>query len=109
MTNKIEFTKSAINEIERITAIKGSNNYFRITVKGGGCSGFQYGFTFDDEQAEDDALIGHQGVRVLVDSLSYGYLVGSVLDYKEGLEGSRFAVSNPGASTTCGCGSSFAI
>ncbi len=81
----------------------------RVFVTGGGCSGFQYGFTFDDDRAEDDALIQKDGVRVLVDSLSYGYLVGSVLDYQEGLEGSRFAVSNPGASSTCGCGSSFAI
>ncbi|MAE21028.1 MAG: iron-sulfur cluster insertion protein ErpA [Pseudomonas sp.] len=81
----------------------------RVFVTGGGCSGFQYGFTFDDERADDDALIDKDGVRVLIDSLSYGYLVGSVLDYQEGLEGSRFAVSNPGASSTCGCGSSFSI
>lgn len=81
----------------------------RVFVTGGGCSGFQYGFTFDDERAEDDTLIALDGVRVLVDSLSYGYLAGSVLDYKEGLEGSRFVVNNPGASSTCGCGSSFSI
>lgn len=81
----------------------------RVFVTGGGCSGFQYGFTFDDERAEDDTIIEMDGVRVLVDSLSYGYLVGSVLDYKEGLEGSRFVVNNPGASSTCGCGSSFSI
>lgn len=81
----------------------------RVFVTGGGCSGFQYGFTFDDERAEDDAFIQADGARVLVDSLSYGYLVGSLIDYQEGLEGSRFAVSNPGASSTCGCGSSFAV
>ncbi len=81
----------------------------RVFVTGGGCSGFQYGFTFDDDRAEDDTMIEMDGVRVLVDSLSYGYLVGSVLDYKEGLEGSRFVVNNPGASSTCGCGSSFSI
>ena len=81
----------------------------RVFVTGGGCSGFQYGFTFDDERADDDAYIEQEGVRVLVDSLSYGYLVGSTLDYKEGLEGSRFAVENPGASSTCGCGSSFSV
>ena len=81
----------------------------RVFVTGGGCSGFQYGFTFDDDRAEDDTIIETDGVRVLIDSLSYGYLVGSVLDYKEGLEGSRFLVSNPGASSTCGCGSSFSI
>lgn len=81
----------------------------RVFVTGGGCSGFQYGFTFDDEKAEDDYFFNADGVRVLVDSLSYGYLVGSVLDYKEGLEGSRFTVDNPSATSTCGCGSSFSI
>jgi iron-sulfur cluster assembly accessory protein len=78
-------------------------------VTGGGCSGFQYGFTFDDERNEDDSVIFKDGARVLVDSLSYQYLVGSNVDYQEGLEGSRFMVNNPGASSTCGCGSSFAI
>lgn len=81
----------------------------RVFVTGGGCSGFQYGFTFDDERADDDSLIDKEGVRVLIDSLSYQYLVGSDLDYREGLEGSRFVVENPGASSTCGCGSSFSI
>lgn len=81
----------------------------RVFVTGGGCSGFQYGFTFDDERADDDALIAADGVRVLVDALSYGYLVGSVLNYKEGLEGSRFTVDNPSATSTCGCGSSFSV
>jgi len=81
----------------------------RVFVTGGGCSGFQYGFTFDDERADDDTLIERDGVRVLVDSLSYSYLVGSLIDYQEGLEGSRFAVNNPSATSTCGCGSSFSI
>ena len=81
----------------------------RVFVTGGGCSGFQYGFTFDDERNEDDSVILKEGARVLVDSLSYQYLVGSNVDYQEGLEGSRFVVSNPGASSTCGCGSSIAI
>lgn len=81
----------------------------RVFVTGGGCSGFQYGFTFDDERNEDDYAISKDGARVLIDSLSYQYLVGSNVDYKEGLEGSRFVVNNPGASSTCGCGSSFAI
>jgi iron-sulfur cluster insertion protein len=81
----------------------------RVFVTGGGCSGFQYGFTFDDERNEDDSVIFKDGARVLVDSLSYQYLVGSNVDYQEGLEGSRFMVNNPGASSTCGCGSSFAI
>jgi iron-sulfur cluster insertion protein len=81
----------------------------RVFVTGGGCSGFQYGFTFDDERNEDDSIIMKDGARVLVDSLSYQYLVGSNVDYQEGLEGSRFVVNNPGASSTCGCGSSFSI
>jgi iron-sulfur cluster insertion protein len=106
----IELTPSAAEKIRELLAEEADDDLcLRVFVTGGGCSGFQYGFTFDDEQAEDDALIGQEGVRVLVDSLSYGYIVGSVLDYQEGLEGSRFAVSNPGASSTCGCGSSFAI
>lgn len=106
----IELTQAAEEKIRDLLEDEGDDELcLRVFVTGGGCSGFQYGFTFDDEQAEDDAVIGNKGVRVLVDSLSYGYLVGSVLDYKEGLEGSRFAVSNPGASSTCGCGSSFAI
>lgn len=81
----------------------------RVFVTGGGCSGFQYGFTFDDEQAEDDTFIHLDGVRVLVDALSYGYLTGSVLDYQETIEGAKFAVLNPAAASTCGCGSSFSI
>jgi iron-sulfur cluster insertion protein len=81
----------------------------RVYVTGGGCSGFQYGFSFEDEAAEDDTLIQKDGVTVLVDPMSYQYLVGSEVDYKEGLEGSRFVINNPNAASTCGCGSSFSI
>jgi len=81
----------------------------RVFVTGGGCSGFQYGFTFDELAEEDDTLVEKEGVVVLVDPLSYQYIEGAELDYTEGLEGSRFVVSNPNASTTCGCGSSFSI
>jgi iron-sulfur cluster insertion protein len=81
----------------------------RVFVTGGGCAGFQYGFTFDDEKNEDDTYLNEGGVRVLVDAMSYQYLVGSQVDYEEGLEGSRFLVNNPSASTTCGCGSSFSV
>lgn len=81
----------------------------RVFVTGGGCSGFQYGFTFDSDSEEDDTLIEEKGVRVLVDSLSYSYLEGAVLDYQEGLDGAKFSVVNPSASSTCGCGSSFSI
>lgn len=81
----------------------------RVFITGGGCSGFQYGFTFDELAAEDDTLIEKDGVIVLVDPMSFQYLVGSEVDYTEGLEGSRFIITNPNATTTCGCGSSFSI
>ena len=106
----IELTAAAEAKVRELLLEEADDELcLRVFVTGGGCSGFQYGFTFDDERAEDDTLIEHDGVRVLVDSLSYSYLVGSVLDYKEGLEGSRFVVNNPGASSTCGCGSSFSV
>jgi iron-sulfur cluster insertion protein len=79
----------------------------RVFVQGGGCSGFQYGFTFDDVQAEDDFEIVKEGVKVLVDAMSYQYLVGATVDYKEDQYGSQFFIKNPGATSTCGCGSSF--
>ncbi len=81
----------------------------RVFVTGGGCSGFQYGFSFDEAINEDDTVVEKAGVKLLVDSLSYQYLVGSEVDYKEGLEGAQFVINNPNASTTCGCGSSFSI
>lgn len=81
----------------------------RVYVTGGGCSGFQYGFSFDEAQSEDDLVIEREGVSLVVDALSFQYLVGSKVDYKEDLEGSRFVVENPNATTTCGCGSSFSI
>lgn len=106
----IELTRTAEDKIRELLLDEADDELcLRVFVTGGGCSGFQYGFTFDDERAEDDTLITRDGVRVLVDSLSYGYLVGSVLDYQEGLEGSRFVVNNPSAASTCGCGSSFSI
>ena len=81
----------------------------RVFVTGGGCSGFEYGFTFDEDVEDDDTRIDKDGVALLVDGLSYQYLVGAVIDYKEDLQGSRFIVTNPNAATTCGCGNSFAI
>jgi len=81
----------------------------RVFITGGGCSGFQYGFSFDEERADDDTVIEADGVTVLIDALSFPYLAGSEVDYSEGLEGARFVVNNPNASTTCGCGASFAI
>ena len=81
----------------------------RVFITGGGCSGFQYGFTFDEIAADDDTAIEVDGVTVLVDPMSFQYLAGSEVDYTEGLEGSRFVINNPNATTTCGCGSSFSI
>ena len=81
----------------------------RVFVTGGGCSGFQYGFSFDEDQEEDDTIIERDGVSLLVDPMSYQYLIGATIDYQEGLQGSQFIVQNPNATTTCGCGSSFSI
>ena len=81
----------------------------RVFVTGGGCSGFEYGFTFDEDLEEDDTAVVNQGVSLVVDPLSYQYLVGASVDYFEDLQGSRFVVTNPNAAATCGCGNSFAI
>lgn len=81
----------------------------RVFVTGGGCAGFQYGFTFDELVAEDDTQIERDGVTLLIDPMSFQYLAGGEVDYTEGLEGSKFVVNNPNAETTCGCGSSFSI
>ena len=79
----------------------------RVFVTGGGCSGFQYGFTFDEEVADDDTKMEKNGVTLLIDPMSYQYLVGAEIDYQEGLEGAQFVIKNPNATSTCGCGSSF--
>lgn len=81
----------------------------RVFVTGGGCAGFQYGFTFDELVAEDDTVVKKNGVSLLVDPLSFPYLSGATVDYEEGLEGARFVVHNPNATTNCGCGSSFSV
>lgn len=81
----------------------------RVYVTGGGCSGFQYGFAFDEEYQEDDTEVTRNGMKLVVDPLSFQYLVGSEVDYQENLEGARFTVMNPNASSTCGCGASFSI
>lgn len=108
--NVLSLTSSAVHKMQSLLEEEGDDSLcLRVFVTGGGCSGFQYGFTFDTEVAEDDAQVEQEGVRVLVDSLSYPYLDGASVDYQENLEGSRFVVSNPQASATCGCGSSFTI
>ncbi len=81
----------------------------RVYVMGGGCSGFQYGFTFDEEHGEGDTVVENDGVELVIDPMSFQYLAGAEVDYKEDLQGSRFIISNPNAATTCGCGSSFSV
>jgi len=85
------------------------NFHLRVFVTGGGCSGFEYGFTFDEDIEEDDSTFENDGVRLVVDSLSYQYLEGAEIDFMENLQGARFVVTNPNAETTCGCGNSFSI
>lgn len=104
----IVFTDNAAKKVRAL--IEEENNsalMLRVFISGGGCSGFQYGFTFDEERAEDDFALEKGGVTVLVDPMSYQYLVGAEIDYKEGLEGSQFVIRNPNVTSTCGCGSSF--
>jgi iron-sulfur cluster insertion protein len=102
-----ESAASKVNELlleENEPALK-----IRCFVTGGGCSGMQYGFDFDEEQNDDDTLIEQNGAKVLVDSMSYQYLVGATIDYEETSMGSQFVIRNPNATTSCGCGSSFAV
>ena len=106
----MSFTDNAADKVHNLISEEGNDKLkLRVYVTGGGCSGFQYGFSFDEEINEDDTIIENKGASLLVDPLSYQYLVGSRVDYVEGLEGSRFIVNNPLATTTCGCGSSFSI
>ena len=105
-----EFTLAAATKLKTLIIEEENERLMlRVYVTGGGCSGFQYGFTFDEEFQEDDTTVEREGVKMVVDPLSFQYLVGSEVDYQEGLEGSRFTVKNPNASSTCGCGSSFSI
>lgn len=106
----LQITTSAVEKVKSLVAEEGNPDLkLRVFVTGGGCSGFQYGFSFDDAQAEDDTLVEKDGAAVVIDPLSYQYLAGSTVDYEEGLQGSRFTVTNPNATTTCGCGASFSI
>lgn len=106
----ISLTESAVNKIQSLAVEEGRENLkLRVYVTGGGCSGFQYGFRFDEEVEEEDTEIESNGATLLVDPLSYQFLVGSRVDYVENLQGARFTVENPMATTTCGCGSSFSV
>ncbi len=106
----ITLTPSAVEKIADLLAEENNPNLkLRTFIQGGGCSGFQYGFTFDEEQNEDDFIIEEGNVVLLVDSMSMQYLQGAVIDYKDDLMGSSFSIKNPNAETTCGCGSSFSV
>ena len=104
-TDFLTFTDAAVEKVRDLIAEENNPNLkLRVFVTGGGCSGFQYGFTFDD-----DTIVEKGGVKLLIDSMSYQYLVGAEIDYTEGLQGSQFVIRNPNATSTCGCGSSFSI
>ena len=104
------FSDSAALKVKEMIADEGNAKLnLRVYVTGGGCSGFQYGFAFDETVNEDDTRIEKQGVTLLVDAMSFQYLVGAEINYEDGLEGARFLIKNPNATTTCGCGSSFSM
>ena len=102
------FTDSAATKVRELIVEEGNADLkLRVFVTGGGCSGFQYGFTFDEAMNEDDTAMEKNGVTLLIDAMSFQYLVGAEIDYQEGIEGAQFVIKNPNASSTCGCGSSF--
>ncbi len=108
MPSPLIFTDSAAAKVKSLIEEEGIPGLkLRVFVTGGGCSGFQYGFTFDENTNEDDTVVEKDGVSLLIDSMSFQYLVGAEIDYKESLQGSQFVIKNPNATTTCGCGSSF--
>lgn len=106
----LNFTESAADKVKSLIMEEGNPMLkLRIYVSGGGCSGFQYNFAFDETVNEDDTEIVKNGVTLLIDAMSFQYMEGASVDYQEGLEGARFVISNPNASSTCGCGSSFSV
>ncbi len=110
MPSPLLFSDSAASKVKEL--IEEENNpdlKLRVFVSGGGCSGFQYGFTFEESVDEGDTQVENGGVTLLIDPTSYQYLVGAEIDYTEGLEGAQFVIRNPNATTTCGCGSSFSM
>src|SRR6202008_4909115 len=108
MPDPLIFTESAANKVKALIEEEGNNELkLRVCVTGGGCSGLQYGFTFDEVANEDDTVMQKNGVSLLIDPMSYQYLTGAEIDYTEGLEGAQFVIKNPNATSTCGCGSAF--
>jgi iron-sulfur cluster insertion protein len=110
MPNQLDFTSAAAAKVAELIIEEGNAELkLRLYVTGGGCSGFSYGFAFDDAVAEDDSLMVTEGVALVVDAMSLQYVLGARVDFEDGLEGSRFVIHNPNAQTTCGCGSSFSV
>jgi iron-sulfur cluster insertion protein len=106
----IQFTRRAAEKVRELIDDEGNESLkLRVFITGGGCSGFSYGFTFDDEVGDEDAVVENAGVSLVVDPMSYQYLAGAEVDYREDLRGAQFVVANPNAATTCGCGNSFSI
>lgn len=109
-SSPLMFTDAAASKVKELIDEEGNDQLMlRVYISGGGCSGFQYGFTFDENLAEGDAVVENGGVKLLIDPMSYQYLAGAEIDYTEGLEGAQFVIRNPQATTTCGCGSSFSV
>ena len=106
----IVFTDAAALKVSELIAEEDNPDLkLRVFISGGGCTGFQYGFTFDQNEGDGDTIVVNHGVKLLVDPMSVQYLMGAEIDYTEGLEGSQFVIRNPNATTTCGCGSSFSV
>ena len=109
-TAPLLFTAAAAKKVADLIAEEGNPGLMlRVYIQGGGCSGFQYGFTFDEDVQDGDTEVVTEGVKLLIDPMSMQYLMGAEIDYSEGLQGAQFVIRNPNASTTCGCGSSFAV
>ncbi len=108
--NPLDFSEAAASKVKALIEEEGNDSLMlRVFVTGGGCSGFQYGFTFDETVGEGDTEVSKNGVKLLIDPMSFQYLAGAEIDYTEGLEGAQFVIRNPNATTTCGCGSSFSV
>ncbi|MGH8652073.1 MAG: iron-sulfur cluster insertion protein ErpA [Gammaproteobacteria bacterium] len=106
----LQFTDAAAEKVRQLISEEGDDGLMlRVFITGGGCSGFQYGFTFDESVNEGDTVVENGGVKLLIDPMSVQYLTGGEIDYSEGLEGAQFVIRNPNAATTCGCGSSFSV
>lgn len=106
----MQFTQAAAAKVQSLIDDEGNNNLkLRVYITGGGCSGFQYGFTFDEDVDQEDTQVVTDNVTLLIDPMSYQYLIGAKIDYAEDLQGARFVIENPNAQTTCSCGSSFSV